>query len=77
MQNQALRIILKTPKYVATPDLHDISGLTPIKQHLIEFGSKRLKSLVKSSPIMGETIAQWNQVKHIEENASPLDVLNI
>ena len=77
IQNQSLRIILKTPAYVATKDLHDASGLEPIKSHLIEFASKRLKSLIKTSPILQKSIQEYSCVKHIKENASPLDALSI
>ena len=77
IQNQSLRVILKTPAYVATKDLHDASGLVPIKSHLIEIGSKRINSFIKNSPIVGKSIQDYNRVKHIKENASPLDIINI
>ena len=77
IQNQALRVILKTPAYIAINDLHDASGLTPIKLHLVEFGSKRLKSLVNTSPIMEKSITEYYRVQHILANSSPLDVLSL
>ena len=77
IQNQALRVILNTPTYVAINDLHDASGLTPIKKHLIEFGKKRLKSLVSTSPIMEKSIKEYHRVQRILENTSPLDILSL
>ena len=77
IQNQALRVILKCPAYVGINDLHDASGLPLIKTHLTEFASKRLQSLIKTSPIIGQSIQDYNSVKHIRENPSPLDVLTI
>ena len=75
LQNQALRTILKTPNYVAIKDLHDLSGLPPIKEHLILFARKQLESMKKHSPIVATTIDEYESVKRIKENASILDVL--
>ena len=75
LQNQALRAILKTPSYVATKDLHDLSGIPQIKEHLIGFARNQLEKLQARSPIVNATIQEYETVKHVKENASVLDVL--
>ena len=75
IQNQALRVVLGTPAYVSTKDLHDCSGFTYVKEHLISHAKRRLKALLKTSPLLHKTVSDYNQVKHIIENASVLDVL--
>ena len=73
MQNQALRSVLNLPAYVSIADLHDASGIKPVLNHLISFGSARLRALQRSSTLVTETIKRYNQVRHIETNSSPLD----
>ena len=75
IQNQALRVVLGTPAYVSIKDLHDCSGITEMKDHLISHAKRRLEALLKTSPLLHETVINYSQVKHISENASVLDVL--
>ena len=75
IQNQALRVILKTPAYVSIHDLHDCSGLGKIKDHLKEFAQKRLESMKVQSPLIEKVMEDYSHVKHIKENASILDVI--
>ena len=75
LQNQALRVILKTPAYMSISDLHDCSGLPMIKDHLIECARKRLTQMERSSPIMKETFDEYNNVRYIKENPSVLDIV--
>ena len=75
VQNQAIRIMLQTPAYISIKDLHDCSGLPLVKDHLIEHARKRIKDMERLSPILEPTIAKYQQIKHIKENASTLDVI--
>ena len=75
LQNQALRAILKTPNYVSVKDLHDLSAIPRIKDHLISFAQKQLKNMKSHSPIIKTAVDGYERVKHIKENASVLDVL--
>ena len=74
-QNQAIRIMLRTPAYVSVKDLHDCSGVPYMKAHLIEHAKKRIKAMERLSPIISATIASYQTVKHIKENASTLDAI--
>ena len=76
-QNQALRLTLATSAYVSIHDLHDCSGVSLIKKHLIDFAQKRLTLMKRLSPIIAPTIEEHKQVKHIKENTSALDILRI
>ena len=76
IQNQALRVILRMPAYVAIKDLHDYSGIPQVKDHLKNFAKKRFWVMEHRSPLIGAVIQEYEQVKHINENASTLDVIN-
>ena len=75
LQNQALRVVMKSPRYMAIKDLHDCTGLQPIKKHLITHARKRLDTMRRNSPILQYVIEEYQSVKHIHENASPLDII--
>ena len=75
VQNQAMRIISKTPAYVAIDDLHDICGLPQIKVYLKECAQKKFSLMRRSSPLIDSIIAEYEEIKAIKENASILDVL--
>ena len=75
LQNQAMRIISKSPAYVSIEDLHDCCNLPHIKDHLTQTARKNLAVIQRASPLVGEVIAEYNRVKNIKENASILDVL--
>ena len=75
VQNQALRLVLGTPSYVAIKDLHDCAGAKTVKDHLKEFARKRLTAIQATSPLVRKTIENFRKVQHIRENASTLDVL--
>ncbi len=75
IQNQALRVILRLPAYISIKDLHDCSGFSPIKVHLISHAKRRLKALLNTSPLLHQTISEFKQVRHIIQNASVLDIL--
>ena len=75
IQNQALRVILKTPAYVSLEDLHDCSGLPKVKDHLKLFATKRFTCMKERSPLIKNLIDEYNQVKQIQENMSALDII--
>ena len=77
IQNQSLRLCLDTPAYVSTHDLHDCSGLFPIKDHLTSFAQKRLTLMKRLSPIMQPIIEEHKTVQHIKENLSALDIIHL
>ena len=76
VQNQALRLLLSSPSYVSTHDLHDCSGLRMLKDHLTDFAQKRLTTMKRTSPLIQPTIEKHQEVQHIKENASILDIIN-
>ena len=75
IQNQAMRIILKTPAYVAIDDLHDYCGLPKVKDYLIECARKKLAVMKRMSPLISDITDEYSQVSHIQENVSILDIL--
>ena len=75
VQNQAIRVILGTPRYISISDLHDCSGLLPVKEHLIWCAKRRIAAMETTSPIIGSTISDYMSVRHILENASILDAV--
>ena len=77
VQNQALRLLLRSPAYVSIHDLHDCSGLHMIKTHLTDFAQKRLTTIKRTSPLIQSTIDKYHEVQHIKENVSILDIINI
>ena len=75
LQNMALRITTKSPRYISITDLHDCTGFGPISDHLISFAKRRFEVMRQHSPILESSIRRYDQVKHILANRSPLDVL--
>ena len=75
LQNQALRVVTKNPMYISIKDLHDITGTQPIKTHLISDARRRLGKMRKNTRIVDQVIQEYNLVKNIHENQSPLDIL--
>ena len=71
VQNQALRLVLNSPAYVS------IHGLLTLKTHLTDFARKRLTALKRTSPLIQPAIERYHVVKHIKENASILDIINL
>ena len=75
IQNQALRVVMKSPRSLHRKDLHDCTGTHIIKNHLISNAKHRLEVMRNNSPIVGKVINEYLAIKHIQENASPLDIL--
>ena len=45
IQNQALRVVMKSPRYMAIKDLHDCTGSDLIRKHLISHAQRRLDTI--------------------------------
>ena len=75
IQNAAIRSILKLPSYIHTDILHDASGLPQLYEHTVEFGKKRLQSMLQTSPILQGVIDQFNLVSGVTTWKSPLEYL--
>ena len=75
VQNQAMRIMMKSRAYVSVNDLHNCTGLPRIKSHLIEFVKMKVEAMKRASPIIWESINAFTKVRHILENSSILDVI--
>ena len=75
VQNQALRVILRTPAYVTIKDLHDCSGLPRLRSHLIDFAKKQLHAIKSVSPLINSIVEEYKTVQHITENESLFDII--
>ena len=75
IQNQALRVVTQSPRYTSIKDLHDCTGSSSVKSHLIAQAERRLETMLKSSPLIQRVITDYQALRHIQENASPLGVL--
>ena len=75
LQNQALRVVMQSPKFTSIKDLHDCTGSSLIKDHLISDARHRLQTMRKNSPLIQNVMTDYQTVRHIHENASPLDIL--
>ena len=75
IQNAAIRCILKLPAYISTNILHDASGLPTLHEHTIQFGKKRLQSMLRKSPIVQEVTEQFQLVAHRTIWKSPMEYL--
>ena len=67
--------ILKLPAYISTNILHDASGLPTLHEHTIQFGKKRLQSMLRKSPIVQEVTEQFQLVAHRTIWKSPMEYL--
>ena len=76
LQNMALRVVSNSSRYTSITDLHDCTGFVPIKAHLTSFAKQRLDKMRRSSTILENPIAEYERVKNVQTNQSPLDVLN-
>ena len=76
LQNAAIRCSLKIPKYISSEILHDASGLQKLHDHSVSFAQLRIKSMSKDSPIVQDTIEQYQIVQHKLTHKSPLDYIN-
>ena len=85
VQNKAIRICLRLPRYVSVRLLHDSSCLPTIKERLVQLGSKLVARMEQSNQMMGELLKErrsrhlksTRQHGHIsaQPHRSPLDVI--
>ena len=75
IQNQALRVVTKSPQYMSIKDLHDCTGILQIRDHLIQHARKRLHTMKRNTSILHEVIQDYENVKHIHMNSSTLDII--
>ena len=75
IQNQALRVVMQSPRYTSIKDLHDCTGTSLVKNHLVKHAENRLQMMRKNSPLIQSVVTEYQALRHIKENASPLDVL--
>ena len=75
IQNAAIRCILKLPAYINTDILHDASGLPSLHEHIIQFGKKRLQTMLRRSPIVQEVVDQFQLVAHRTIWKSPMEYM--
>ena len=75
IQNSAMRLCLKLPRYISAAALHDASGLTPITKHLRLFASKRLEVMKNTSIGVQASLGKFQTVKWNKHHPSPLDVI--
>ena len=76
LQNAAIRCILKIPKYISSEILHDASGLSNLHDHSVSFASHRVKTMVKTSPIVQDTLDQFQLVQNKMAHKSPIEFIN-
>ena len=75
IQNQALRVVTKSPQYMSIRDLHDCTGTLHIRDHLIQHARKRLHTMKRNTSILHEVIQDYGKVNHIQMNPSTLDIV--
>ena len=49
--------------------------IAPVQSTLISDAKRRMQIMRKNSPIIGKVIEEYQALKHIQENPSPLDVI--
>ena len=86
IQNKALRIALRLPKYVSLKLLHDSACLPTVKERLEQLGSRLLAKMRANNPLIRDII-QGKDVENLEivmqrgqrttnrTHRSPLDIL--
>ena len=86
IQNRAIRICHRLPRYVSIKLLHESSCLPTIKERLIQLGTGLLSKMRKSNPLIQtfveerergiiQTIIQKGQVNGNQPHRSPLDII--
>ena len=66
---------MQSPRYTSIKDLHDCTGTSHVKNHLVKHAENRLQMMRKNSPLIQSVVTEYQALRHIKENASPLDVL--
>ena len=86
IQNRAIRICLRLPRYISLKLLHENSGLPTVKERLIQLGTKMVAKMKSSNPLIRtmvedresrilQIIRQEGQVNGTQPHRSPLDII--
>ena len=86
VQNKAIRICLRLPRYVSLRLLHEASCLPTIKERFLQLGTRLVAKMGASNPLlrtvirergdeMLRTIRQHGQVNGNQPHRSPLDII--
>ena len=74
IQNRAIRICLRLPRYVSVGLLHESACLQMVKDRLLQLGSKMVAKMRASNPLIGELIKKkeaLNLQKIITQSQTP------
>ena len=74
IQNRAIRICLRLPRYVSIGLLHESACLPMIADRLQHLGSRMVGKMRASNPLLGEIIRKkeaWNLQRIITQSQSP------
>ena len=86
IQNRAIRLCLRLPRYVSLKLLHESSGLPTIKERLLQLGTKLVAKMREGNPLIRKLIeekeasniqAVRSQGQNIRQRShcSPLDII--
>ena len=86
IQNKAIRICLRLPRYVSIKILHENSCLATIKERFVQLGSRMISKMIVSNPMIKEivkeheskilkSIRQHGLVDGTRPHRSPLDII--
>ena len=85
IQNRAIRICLKLPKYVSLKILHESSCLATIKDRFFELNRKIISRMIASNPLIKEVVKEHESgmLQSIRQHGrvlarphrSPLDII--
>ena len=85
VQNKAIRVCLRLPRYVSLKLLHESSCLPTIKERLVQLGGTLVRKMEQSNPLIKDLIKE-RQSRHLKSirqhghipaqaHRSPLDVI--
>jgi len=86
IQNRAIRICLRLPRYVSIKILHESSCLATIKERFSQLGSRTISKMIVTNPLIKEIVKEHesNILKSIRQHGlvsgtrphrSPLDII--
>ena len=86
IQNKAIRIALRLPRYIRIADLHENAGLPTVKERLCQLGQRLLGKMKTNNPLVREIIKthEDENIQRLRQgglnaknrsHCSPLDIL--
>ena len=85
IQNQAIRICLRLPRYVSVRLLHESSCLPTVKERLVQLGAKMVTKMKGCNPLIRTMVEEresrvlqnirQGQVNGNQSHRSPLDII--